>query len=592
MASTFFGLNIGTSGLYTYQAALNTTAHNVSNVETLGYTRQVLNQTAGNPISVGSSYGMVGTGVTATTITQVRNNYYDTKYRSNSAIYGNYYVKEQYMKEMETYFNEIDSQGFMTNFSNFSSSLQELSKNPSSTSVRSQIINYGKSLSEQVNYLANSLATMQKEANTDIKNTADRINSLNEQIAMLTKQINTVEANGTIANDLRDQRNVLVDELSEYANVSVSEHVVGDDVGRTSYLVKIDGKIAVNTTEYVTLNAVPRTTKNNVGDIEGVYDLVWSDGQELNEASKTLGGSLQALFELRDGNNGEQFRGTVSAQDGNKITLSNANVESELLLNIPPSGKLKIGNIEMEYTSFSMKKGADGTLEYTFELEEGSKNYNFQDGVASIGANVNYKGIPYYMNELNEFVRTFSKAYNDIHKTGNDMNGTPGLDFFTGYNKVDGGDYTFGAAGEAFTYENSYYHMNALNFSVNQQIQKDPNTIVTSSNPDNGVESADILDKLIKVIDDKSMFKEGSPVSFFQTLISDVGIDTKKAEDFAVSQKNIVSSVDNQRISVSGVDVDEEAMNLVRFQNAYNLSAKVISIMDEVYEQLINYMGA
>ena len=105
MASTFFGLNIGTSGLYTYQAALNTTAHNVSNVETLGYTRQVLNQTAGNPISVGSSYGMVGTGVTATTITQVRNNYYDTKYRSNSAIYGNYYVKEQYMKEMETYFN-------------------------------------------------------------------------------------------------------------------------------------------------------------------------------------------------------------------------------------------------------------------------------------------------------------------------------------------------------------------------------------------------------------------------------------------------------------------------------------------------------
>ena len=592
MASTFFGLNIGTSGLYTYQAALNTTAHNVSNAETAGYTRQVLNQTASTPISVGSSYGMVGTGVTATTITQVRNNYYDTKYRSNSAIYGNYNVKEQYMKELETYFNEMDNQGFMTNFSNFSSSLQELSKNPSSTSVRSQIINYGKSLSEQVNYLANSLVSIQKEANTDIKNTADRINSINEQIAMLTKQINTVETNGTIANDLRDQRNLLVDELSEYANVSVSEHVVGNDVGRTSYLVKIDGKIAVNTTEYVTLNAVARTTKSNVGDMEGVYDLVWSDGQEFNEASKTLGGSLQALFELRDGNNGEQFRGTVSAQEGSKITISNANVASELQLNIPPSGKIKIGNIEMEYTSFSMKKGADGTLEYTFELEEGSKNYKFQDGVASIGANVNYKGIPYYMNELNEFVRTFSKAYNDIHKTGNDMNGTSGLDFFTGYNKVDGGDYTFGAAGEEFTYENSYYHMNALNFSVNQEIQKDPNAIVTSSNPDNGVESADILDKLIKVIDDKSMFKEGSPVTFFQTLISDVGIDTKKAEDFAESQKNIVSSVDNQRISVSGVDVDEEAMNLVRFQNAYNLSAKVISIMDEVYERLINYMGA
>ena len=87
------------------------------------------------------------------------------------------------------------------------------------------------------------------------------------------------------------------------------------------------------------------------------------------------------------------------------------------------------------------------------------------------------------------------------------------------------------------------------------------------------------------------MFKQGKPESFFQTLISDVGIDTDKAKTFERSQKDIVATIDNERISISGVDTDEEAMDLIRFQTAYNLSAKVISVMDEVFDKLINEMA-
>src|SRR5690554_6857347 len=101
MPSTFLGLNIGNSGLYAYQSALNVTAHNITNAETPGFSRQVQNQRAGNPIRVNQLYGMVGSGVYVTDTTQVRNEYYDIKYRQNHTIYGEYATKEHYMHKIE-----------------------------------------------------------------------------------------------------------------------------------------------------------------------------------------------------------------------------------------------------------------------------------------------------------------------------------------------------------------------------------------------------------------------------------------------------------------------------------------------------------
>lgn len=587
MASTFFGLNIGKSGLYTYQSALNTTAHNSANAETNGYTRQVINLKASRPLSVYASHGMVGTGVTATGITQVRNNYYDTKYRSNSAIAGMYSTKSHYMTEVENYFNEVENNGILNELGNMTESLQELMKDPTSIPVRTQLTQYGNSLAEYLNSLGNNLAKVQEEANTELKNSCDRINSLSQQIAMLTKQINTAEVNGVVANDLRDARNVLVDELGSYANITVSENVVGDSVGRTTYTVKLDGKTLVNTTEYNTLSAVPSANKNNLNDIEGLYTVVWSDGQELNSTSPTLGGTLQSLYQVRDGNNGSNFTGSVTTQTGTSITVTSDNWNNELLLNIPESGSIRIGNQEVEYKSFSFEVDeTTGKYTYTFELAEGSESLNLTGQDCSIGAEVKYKGIPYYMNQLNEFVRTLVKNFNEAHQQGENQNGDSGLAFFTGVNKVTGEDYSFGGDNPT-----SYYKLTSLNVAVSQKIKEDPNNIATTSSIVNGPEGADIVDKLLGVLNDKTMFNQGSPQTFYESLIGDIGIDAKKAENFSESQTNILKSIENQRYSVSGVDLDEEAMNIVRYQNAYNLSAKIISVMDEIYNTLINGMG-
>lgn len=618
MGSSFFGLTIGQTGLYAYQAALDTTAHNISNAETEGYTRQVMNQKAGKALQVNSTYGMAGTGVSVTGVEQMRESYYDIKFWKNSTIYGEYSCKSHYMTEIETYLNDINDDGFTTSFNSLYNSLLELQKNPSDKTVRTQFINYAKSFTEYFNSVATNLKSIQEECNFEIRNTVDQINSISQQIAALTKQINTLEVRGGTANDLRDQRALLVDELSELANISVTEKTVGAGVGVTSYVIKLDNSTLVDGSNYNLLDVVPRASKYNMNDIDGLYDIVWGNGQQFNERSNTLGGRLQALLEIRDGNNQFNLTGTVSAEaDDTSIIMTDTNINDVEKLNIPETGTIVVGNREYAYTGFEVTEDATtGKFVYTFLLEDYVAVDAYEE-TARIGESVNYKGIPYYMEQLNEFIRTFSKAFNDIHRDGTDLNGKAGSDFFTATNKTSGRSYTFGplkGSDDAAYYDystfnsqtggyyeeipenqplyGSYYFMTASNYTVNAGFFDDTNLLSTTTDIINGTENNDIVDKLIALMDDRTLFKQGTPDSFFQTMIAEIGIDTKKASTFEDSQTDILEVIKNQRLSVSGVDIDEEAMNLIRYQNAYNLSAKVISVMDEIYDRLINYMGA
>ncbi len=618
MASTFFGLNIGQSGLYAYQSALDTTAHNITNSETEGYTRQVMGQKAAKALQMNSTYGMAGTGVNVTGVTQMREVYYDEKYWSNNKLYGEYNSKAHYMTEVENYFNEVNDGGFTTTFNSLYSSLEELQKNPSSATVRTQVINYAESLTEFFNSVATNLKGVQEECNFEIRNQVDQINSTSQQIAALTKQIVTLEVQGGTANDLRDQRALLVDELSQIANISVTEKAVGSSgVGVTSYIVKIDGVTLVDGSNYNKLEVVPRAEKYNQNDIDGLYDIKWSNGQDFDERSTTLSGSLQALLEVRDGNNQASFKGSVDASAGDTfLTVTDSNVNDTMKLNIPETGIITVGNREYGYNGFQVTKDTiTDKFVYTFTLNK-AVAVDAVGETAKIGEDITFKGIPYYMNQLNEFVRTYAKAFNDIHRTGVDSEGKAGSDVFNGSNKINGRNYTFGPLADSedaeyydfgtFTSQTgdysevipedqplygSYYFVTAENFTVSKSFLRNPALLATSTDIVNGIENNDIVDKLLALRNDKTYFEQGTPEAYFQTLVAEIGIDTDKSNTISASQANILDTITNQRLSVSGVDVDEEAMNLVRYQNAYNLSAKVITVMNEIYNKLINEMG-
>lgn len=606
MPSTFFGLDIGYTGLNIYQGALHTTSHNITNAETKGYSRQELFRQAGKAISIHSSYGMVGTGVVGLGVGQIRDNYYDEKYRVAKTLYGEYAGKSYYMGEIENYFNEVTAEGFTTNFSSMFTSLEELSKDPSSGSARRQVINFSLAMTEYFNSMSNSLKSVQEECNFEIKNCVDRLNTIGEQIATLTKQINTIEITGSKANDLRDQRNLLIDELSELVNVTVSEQKVGategeTSVGLTSYSVKVNGRYLVNDYQYNTIELIPREEPAQAGDVKGLYDLTWSDGQNFELYGELLGGKLAALIDVRDGNNADNLHGTISASAGDtEVTMVGTNVNNISQLNIPEEGVVVVGNQEYRYEGFEVEIDPDtGEYTYTFHLDESKPVVSDADEAEGrVGRSVNYKGIPYYLAQMNEFVRTFAREFNELHKTGEDLNGNKGIEFFNGTHPVTGANYTFAdilnEEEDIYGFSSSdetYYKLNAGNFTVTKAIYEDADLFAAADSISQGVEENKVLAKLLALKDDIGMFKQGKPESFFQSLIADVGIDTRKANQFTDSQNNIVNAIDNQRISISGVDTDEEAMNLIRFQTAYNLSAKVISVMDEIYNKLINEMA-
>lgn len=604
MASTFFGLSIATSGLYASQASMNTTAHNVSNANTEGYTRQKTNLKANPAISTNTSYGMIGTGVNTQSITQIRDHYYDVKYRSSNAIYGNYSTQNYYLISIENCISEVNAEGITTSFNVFNTALAELLKDAGDDTRRTQSASLAKGFTEVVNAMATTLEKLQGDCNEEIRTSVEQINALSQQIASLNKQINTIELSGQNANDLRDSRNLLLDKLSYYGNITTAETTLDNGMS-TIFTVRMDGQIMVDNYEFNALQVTPRETYFNQSDIDGLYNITWVNGQEFNEESSTLGGKLQALIEMRDGNNLDALRGTCTDKKGaTTLTLTETSCNDITKLNLPPeNGIITVGSKEYTYTSFNCSV-VDGKYTYEFELEE-PLSEDVGDKQVVVGKSVSTKGIPYYMNQLTTFARTYASNFNKIHNTGEDLRGEKGIDFFTAPLASQGVQFEFDETATTFNFsskpdttlnangkvDGTYYNITCKNFTVSEEILNDPNKIACADKIDNGVSKTDVLKQLVGLKTDTNMFKQGTPDMFLQKLTTDSATDAKMSTTFTNSQENTLAVIDSQRMSVSSVDQDEESLDLVKFQNAYNLSSKVVQTMNQIYNTLINGLG-
>lgn len=717
MASTFFGLNIAVSGMNTYNAVLNTTAHNISNTKTAGYSKQVVNQQAKKALSLKTSFGMQGTGVEVTEIVNTRDSYYDYKYRKSTTTLGYYDTAKYYMSSIEDYLYVKDekSGGLSTSLDSFFKSLINMTTDSTDTTKRAETAGYADALGEYARKMSTNLQTLQNDINTEISSTVKQINAYAEQLAALTKQINSLEVYGNQANDLRDQRARILDELSQLADVEVTEKNPETGSGLHQYIVALGGNILVDTYNYKTISVEASKTKDNQCDNQGLYGLKWSDGQSFNIRNTILGGKLQALFELRDGNNGENFtakltnngKGSCIGTDNNNnstITLSaefvtGANNCDLAKLSIPEANAcLTIAGKDYKYDSFEVTVGIDGTYTYTFTLSEpleeaDKKNIKtaFDNSEsASIGDSVDFRGIPYYMSQLNEFIRTFSANVNQLQNAGYDMDNNKGVDLFVGLDsqtdkqmnmielirntkdgyyylngskvfsgKVTGGttdapkaaagsdlesyltnnEYTIKGKSETavsangingkkytlldkngeeaetifvpddsknvFTFSSStkestdgniyssYYNVTAARFQANKDVVKDGRLIAAAkySQDKTGISESGNLDKLVALQNDQNIFKQGTPTAFLQIMTATVGVDSNKIVAATTNSENIQKAIENRRLSVMGVDEDEEGQNLIITQNLLNAQYRVISVMNEVLDKLINQTG-
>ena len=607
MPSQFFGLTIASSGLSAYQAALNTTANNISNEQTKGYSRQAANLSASDALRVNAKYGSMGSGVTVNSIKQIRSEYYDTKYWQNQASLGLYETKLGYLEQIENYFIDDDTEkGFSTILNKMFNSLDTLKNNAGDVNVRQQFISDAQSFTTYFNSVATGLGEIQDSVNEEIKSTVENINAIGKKISLLNKQINVIEVQGGYANELRDQRALLIDELSSIVPTEVSEVPVTNSkhpdmqTGANYYTVKINGQKFVDTYEYSELTCVARKNTINQSDREGMYEIVWADtGNSFKAGSDSSSGSLKALFDIRDGNNSENFRGSIKGVTASTITISNPSITNVNAMTMPAEGVLTIDGKNYNYTDFTFTTDADGNVkEYTFTLENqlSSDQQAKLDGKqASIGESIDAMGVPYYLAQMNEFLRNFAGSFNDIMNSADakDLNGnsTDYFSFFTGTHTKTGEEYVLSNAAGVYSAKasNSYYQLTCGNACVSNIAVKDPTTIATTTT--NAADAYDLVEKMLKLKSDTELYRGGGADDFLECMYSDISVDSQKSKIFQKNYSNISNAIDKQRMSVSGVDKDEEAIDLVKFQNAYNLSSKMVSVLAEIYDKLINETG-
>jgi len=554
MAESFFGLNVALRGLYAAQRNLDTVNHNLNNINTPGYSRQQAIQVASHPMALVDGTGMMGTGAEVTGVKRIRDEYLDFKYWSENLSLGEWSAKKEALSDIEVQFNEPSDSGFTTIMSDFFDSMQELAKDPSSAAVRSLVKQRGVTLAKYFNSMASHFDELQKDLNYRIQTKVEEVNSYATQIQQLNRQIYITELDGSTANDMRDQRTLLVDKLSKIINIDANEVVAGhlpDGREDKHFVVTISGKALVDHFSVSKLALVQRDSAHQVNneDVPSLYDVKWADGNSLN----IKGGELRGYLDVRDGNEGS----------------------------------------------------SDGP-----------------NGIVS----PNCKGIPYYQKKLNEFVRTFARAFNEgyIDTDGNKQftagesihgghasgigygaSATDGIRFFTmtgvGNQPLLSGDFTAGVTTDQQIYD-MYNNVTAKNFCVSADIVNDYNLIATSSTmPDPsdptkvipvGAGNIDVLNQLLGYRRDSNMFSEGAPEDFMKSLVATLGIDAQQAGNYGDNQQVVVNQIVNRRLSDSGVLIDEEMTNLVKFQQAYSASAKMIQTMSEIYDTLINRLFA
>lgn len=694
MASTFLGLTIASSGLTAANAGINVTANNISNRNTTGYSRQVVTQQAFKPIRVYARYGTMGAGVTVTGIDQIRDSYYDHKYWKNQGSLGEHSLKNYYMGQIEElYFSEIKSSGFTTYYSNFTAALETLYTNPADISKRNAVIQSAQTLASYFNDTATSLDAYQDDTNLQISVMVDRINSAAKNIAALNKQIQTLELNGATANELRDQRANIVDELSKYVGVTVLEKV--SDTGSSSYSVKICNQTLVEGQICNTLYIKTRTGEElrHDEDVEGLYDIVWSNGMSFGTYNENLTGMIKGYIDIRDGNNQELTHHPIEDAEGlkykgipyykvqtnlfvkeyarefNKIQMQGQNFNEESTARIPFFSLTTMTTEKVQEQAdalYNLYKAADGT---TVEIQnaDGSTtkwSKGDVDGCKNVDEWIEEKALEFakeqhptlletdlkdgdnlkekYMEEYlygidyDKVLEYAKKQHPDIAE--NDLLKDPKADRIVKeeyldeyrYKYLHNADYQQKAVAYAVknqisgvtTKEDCYNpdgtvkddvidaymdatresadmagcmimvdfisdQMTAGNMCVNEELILDNNKVATTGYLYDGVDSQDLIQEMVKLADKRFMIN-GTAEEFMESLVAVSAIDSDAEKALETNYENISHAIENQRLSISGVDEDEEAANLVRYQHAYNLAAKCISVMAEIYDKLIN----
>lgn len=340
MSGLLSTLNTAKSGMNVSQVAIQTTSHNISNINTPGYSRQRLNQSASSPYSMpgkNSNFGagQIGTGAQIDDVTRIRNSFYDYQYRSESHQYGNTSVKYEYFKNIEGIFNEPSDTAISSSLNSFFNSWSELSKDPQSSGVKSVVIENGKYLSNSINSAFKRLESLEEGLDKQSEYIMDEVNSMLSQLDKLEKNIKIIQGSGKSPNDFLDQRDQLLDNLSFKLNINDKD-------------VKATLKKAYDANGKVTLDDLTKSGVKISGELEGTLSMK----QEIN---KYKDGLKQLANTITSNVNKAAGQDIFKAKDGELISINPEMLQEPEKINVTADIALKVYELKSEKVNINGK---------------------------------------------------------------------------------------------------------------------------------------------------------------------------------------------------------------------------------------------
>ena len=468
MSDIYGIMSLAGQALMTQQQAISVTSHNIANVNTPGYSRQRLIMTPNTPVE--SAVGIMGNGVSGENIERVYDRYLSAQIYNENQGLGKWETHKDAVEMLEVVFNESDASGLSQAMSKFWDSWQALTNNPSGTTERQILVSASQVLANTFNKLDRDLNQSQQNLDLALEGTVAEINRLTGQLADLNDKIISSEAGSLSANDYRDQRELVLKELSELIDINAFE----DTNGAVSVLVA-NGRPLVSGVQSWQLS-----TEINAS---GFQDVVWVDdiGTTTNITSDILSGKLKGLLDVRD------------------VIITD------------------------------------------------------------------------YATRLDTLAGTLRSDLNLLHQGGFDLNGTAGEEFFVGTGT-------------------------AADLEVNPNIVGDLDLIAAASEPPvlpgdnfpgdnrNAIEIVNLQHQLM-MSGNTATYND-----YYSSVIRDIGNEVLKSESYYYHQSDMMAQLENQRESVSGVSLDEEMINLIKFQNAYTAAAKMITTADEMMQTILQIL--
>lgn len=622
MGSTFSGIELGKRSIMAHTDAISTAGHNISNANTEGYSRQRVQLKEFDPLyrpdlERPERAGMIGQGIDVQSINRVRDEMLDQRITAQQNQESYWDTRSKYYTMIEQIYNEPDEVSVRSNMDKFWESWQELSMNPESQAARQAVVTRGESLTDAIKSKWENLMGVGSLLNSDIDSTVKQVNSYANQIAALNSEIIRSRGMGDNPNDLLDRRDLLVDKLSKLANITT------DQRDPDEFMVHLDGKVLVQGGVVRNFDLVSLTDNN------GYEKLVWADTREDAFVS---GGTLGALIELRD----VDIRNEI--QSLNTMTMNFSDLVNDVHRNA--YGANNVTGLDfftqhsfVENVNGNFDRDGDGNFDHSYIFRfTGTTTLNPQEQIGFEGV-MTFSGpsgnvqVPYHptdtvetvinrINDSNGEVKAYLDRNNNLVLKGTTAQNVENPDFvirhvedsgffLTGYSGIlsaSGADgaYDFARADAVNSLAGAQFAVSpVLNpagyIEVNDVIKNDVKSVATAFRDDSGnvnagdaraaVEIASIRNTKVMIGHERTLD------DYFADSVTNVGLKGEQAENNLKSHMAIMNDLRTMRDSISGVNIDEELSDIIKFQHGYNAAAKFVTIWDSLIDTVINRLG-